>query len=726
MPILWTGNSRGLELKGFLPPIVLGFLSTSFQIILLREAECVFSGNELIYGFVLAFWLMGSSLGSFLADRKFLVRMSPEKFYALSMLSFAVSLVSIRFSRFAFNLLPSETVGLTPALLTSLFTALLVSLPLGALFVHNVIWQKGNLVDTYMAECLGSVIGGLAVSLVLIPLLPGWPSAAVVMFISGLVLSFSLKNFQKIFILLISFMIGTVIIRLDIPTEKIYWKPLNFITALDSPFFRIKIIKTEEQFSFYTNNVLAFNFPDLEVAEQVIHFPMLQKPTARKVLMIGGGFNGSLQELLKYPETNVEYVELDAGLIKLARDYLPTGGIFSHGLLSVKAMDGRKFLKEQKRALYDVIICQLPEPVSLQLNRFYTVEFFSLVKSRLQPGGIFSFSVPASENYISDELADFLASLYNSLVQVFGEVRVLPGDSAIFLASDGPINDSPNYYDKTFRKLNLNTVHFRPEILAHRLTEQKKNYLMKRIKEAPTPRLNYDYTPISYYFNITLWGKQFKSWEKNLLVSLASHSRLYLFYFPLFFIMILLIISLIRKSSSWPVGWPLFFLGFSTMAAEIGLLLAFQVNSGLVYGKISLLLSLFMFGLFLGSFLAKKFIPRGTPGHLAACQMAILIFLALANLSFRAGNEVYYYFLFVLMGIIGGITFIISNSIFLEKTARYGLGYAVDLSGSFVGAMMTSTFFIPLLGLKPLFTFLLLANFLCLAFVFLKNRLKFN
>ncbi|MBC7364767.1 MAG: hypothetical protein H5U07_09580, partial [Candidatus Aminicenantes bacterium] len=185
MSLLRTENSWGLELKSYLQPFALGFLATSFQILLLREAESFFSGNELVYGFVLAFWLLGSSLGSLWADKKFQPWLTPEKFYSLTMLFFVLSLASIRFSRFVFNLLPSETVGLQPALLTSLFNTLIVSLPLGALFVYNVIWLKGDLLNVYFTEALGAASGGLLVSFVLIPWLSGWQSAAIIILLSG-------------------------------------------------------------------------------------------------------------------------------------------------------------------------------------------------------------------------------------------------------------------------------------------------------------------------------------------------------------------------------------------------------------------------------------------------------------------------------------------------------------------------------------------------------------
>ena len=48
---------------------------------------------------------------------------------------------------------------------------------------------------------------------------------------------------------------------------------------------------------------------------------------------------------------------------------------------------------------YDVIIVNLPDPQTAQINRFYTLEFFQEVASKLAPQGIFSFRLSAAENY---------------------------------------------------------------------------------------------------------------------------------------------------------------------------------------------------------------------------------------------------------------------------------------------------------------------------------------
>ena len=69
------------------------------------------------------------------------------------------------------------------------------------------------------------------------------------------------------------------------------------------------------------------------------------------------------------------------------------------------------------------------------------------------------------------------------------------------------------------------------------------------------------------------------------------------------------------------------------------------------------------------------------------------------------------------LGLLGGDLFIVSNRLYLRASRNYGLGYGLDLLGSFVGAVAVSSILIPLVGLLPLIKYLLLMNFFCLLFL---------
>ncbi|TET70243.1 MAG: hypothetical protein E3J45_00345, partial [Candidatus Zixiibacteriota bacterium] len=57
-------TNDGTKPRFFVSAFYLGFLSLVAQTILLREMLAVFSGNEIVLGAILAFWLLWVGLGS--------------------------------------------------------------------------------------------------------------------------------------------------------------------------------------------------------------------------------------------------------------------------------------------------------------------------------------------------------------------------------------------------------------------------------------------------------------------------------------------------------------------------------------------------------------------------------------------------------------------------------------------------------------------------------------
>ncbi|MGQ9800922.1 MAG: fused MFS/spermidine synthase [Candidatus Saccharicenans sp.] len=717
MPVLRSGHRRGLELSSVFWPCLLGFLATSFQVLILREFEVRFQGNELVYGLVLAFWLLGGGLGSLLAEKKFIRWLSPARFYPGVIIISAALLLLLRLARFFFAVLPGELTGPGPLFLTSWFIAFALSLPLGVLFVYNVFWQNGNLVAVYQFESLGAALGGLLVYLVLIPYLSSWQAAAVIIFIAGLgtVLASGQRKFLTLaLVILISvgFWFG------DRLTEKLYWQPFQLIEVKDSPYARLQVIKTEEQISFFSNSSIAFNFPDPAAAEEAVHFAILQRPQAEHLLLLGGGLNGTLAQALQYPQVRIDYVELDPALVELARKVLAgKATCLDDPRVKIHLVDGRKYLR-QTPGRYELIICNLPEPATAQVNRFYTVEFFAAAREKLSADGVFSFLLPSSETYLSPERSLLLASIFNSLKAVFPKVEIIPGDNNVLLASSGRLETDLESLLKKYRQYNLQTVFFRPEFLRSRFHPLKKEYLQASLEEISNPGLNSDRAPVSYFYQTLVWSQQFPGRSSRWLGQLQQLKRRWLFNLPLALFLVVLLIFIIRSRATRAVFLiPLTIMGFTTIVAEVALILSFQSQLGLVYSKISLLFTIFMTGLFLGSSLGRKL--RDTLGaeHLVAVQTGFVVLLVLARLAPGASAASVFYLLLLTMGFLGGFLFVVSNVIYLRHQLRYGLGYALDLFGSFLGALVATSVLIPLLGLELLFSLLLLLNSFCLLFI---------
>ena len=188
--------------------------------------------------------------------------------------------------------------------------------------------------------------------------------------------------------------------------------------------------------SIYDNGVILASAPDENAAEEAVHYALLEHPAPRHVLLIGGGVNGSIAQALKHPTIErIDYVELDPMLVSIARQFFPEkSASFSDPRVHVHYADGRHYLKTAKEK-FDVIIVNLPDPQTAQLNRFYTREFF------LRP----PTSLPAASRFSTARIGGLhqprpgrISALHqHTLRQVFPQVAIIPGETIHFFAARG-------------------------------------------------------------------------------------------------------------------------------------------------------------------------------------------------------------------------------------------------------------------------------------------------
>ena len=180
---------------------------------------------------------------------------------------------------------------------------------------------------------------------------------------------------------------------------NLQWTGQDLRYYQNSIYGNLAVVQKEGQFTFFENGVPIVNVPvpDIALAEELVHFPMLFHPQPKKVLLISGGIGGVLTEILKYPIDKIDYTELDPLIIQAARQFTTplTERELGDSRLNIHYIDGRLFTKKTTEK-FDVVIVNLPPPSTLQLNRYYTAEFFELVKNILNDDGLFTVRCPGS------------------------------------------------------------------------------------------------------------------------------------------------------------------------------------------------------------------------------------------------------------------------------------------------------------------------------------------
>ncbi|MER6955695.1 MULTISPECIES: polyamine aminopropyltransferase [unclassified Streptomyces] len=124
--------------------------------------------------------------------------------------------------------------------------------------------------------------------------------------------------------------------------------------------------------------------------EALVH-PAMNGPHTR-VLILGGGDGLAAREVLTHPDVRrVDIVELDPGLVRLARTDPALSRLNEHAYgdrsVHVTAQDAFHWLRGARTARYDVVVADLPDPGITASTKLYSEEFYGLARRALAPGG---------------------------------------------------------------------------------------------------------------------------------------------------------------------------------------------------------------------------------------------------------------------------------------------------------------------------------------------------
>jgi len=125
--------------------------------------------------------------------------------------------------------------------------------------------------------------------------------------------------------------------------------------------------------------------------ECLVHPAMLLHPTGAKTVYIGGGGEGSTaREVLRHKSVEkCVMVDLDGDVVKFCKEHLEENhDAFANPKLELVIDDAKAWL-ERCESKFDVIIMDLDDPLEGgPCYQLYTAEFYSFLKSRLNPGGV--------------------------------------------------------------------------------------------------------------------------------------------------------------------------------------------------------------------------------------------------------------------------------------------------------------------------------------------------
>jgi spermidine synthase len=584
---IFHSEENRFEIRGFLKQtnkeisvnlFIIGFVSSSVQLLLLREMMNIAGGYELISGIFLGSWLIASAIGAAMAGKSKLTDL--RKINLIFFLSPVLSLMLLLLLSRLFL-----STGESPSFLVGMICTFLVLIPFcmvsGFTFIKLIsIAGSGN--DfipgrSFSIETAGGVVAGIFIPLMTSGILNTYQLLflLILLALAYVMLTFFVSNSSSKFFVKILFSVlasCTIIFRPDIFFRQILLPGIKVTATTDTPYGNITQGKYNDELSIYYNHrLLAYNYDVIE-REENIHYAMLQCDLPEKVILISGSLNSHLPEILKYPVRKIIYVERDPAL---ARTEISVRDTTSCELI-VANNDAFRYIRNYS-GLVNVIILLIPPPSTLQLNRYYTTEFFKEVKNKLDSGGIFICSPGPGDNYFNKESLKLYSSVYNSLSAVFKNVKPVSGNKLYFIASDKELSLS---FCQLAEMRKIKNVYVSSDYLSDDLVTKKSDEIISLMDRSM--RQNRSDFPVGYFHF------QSYSFSKNIDEKI-----------PAIILMTLVFAAPLMKIKKR--NMQMYFSASALAGFEIIILLTLQLVAGNMYQLTGLVIAGLMTGLALGA-----------------------------------------------------------------------------------------------------------------------------
>jgi spermidine synthase len=219
---------------------------------------------------------------------------------------------------------------------------------------------------------------------------------------------------------------------LDLAEANLYADEV--VLSRTTPYQRIVLTAWRGDLRLFLNANLQFSSRDeYRYHEALVHPGLAALPTARRVLILGGGDGLALREVLRYPGVqHVTLVDLDPEMTRLFSTHHElsrlNGGSLRDPRVRVVNADAFSWL-DTPGDPYDFAVVDFPDPSNFSLGKLYTTTFYRMLMARLSPGGTFVVQATsplfARQAYwcivATIEQAGLVVAPYHVYVPSFGE-----------------------------------------------------------------------------------------------------------------------------------------------------------------------------------------------------------------------------------------------------------------------------------------------------------------
>jgi spermidine synthase len=726
----------------------LGFFALVAQTLLFRDFLTAFEGSELGVGSFFGSWLLWVGLGAVtgrVASRR-LVGLT--KRFELTVLlyipAFLLQHYLITQARTLGGVSAYEVYPFGRMFAVGMIANAPISLVTGLLFTLACRWSQREQAlppaRVYIVEAFGGFLGGIAVTLVLAE---GISAESVICYSALVLVATSVVGWFATDRAKRSHASGSVLLVVLATLSMIgssgfsdWWSRRNdrsqWSRLLPAEEFRGSFTTAQARYLYGQRGgqfvVMSFGgvsetLPNTEHASEVIALGLSQHPAARSVLVVGTDSLGICLRLGRLPQLgDVVWLHPDPEYPPALLQVLPPEPRAAARQLHVPGDEVRKYLQSHRRR-FDLILLNLPDPTTLVLNRYWTREFFDIVKQALADGGVVCTRVTGAANYMGDERVFLGASALGTIESLFRHVALKPGDESWLIASDGAsLTTAPAELRDRFAKIEGAARLYPPAGLMSLYAPDRIQFQLDKYHDAAasvdSARLvNRDRQPQSLTFSLLL------ALRRTTLLSFARHvpilwaGGIWIAACPIVIYGLLRLIyklaprggratpESITAARAFDGQVLVFATGMAGMSLSIVLMFLYQSRFGSLFLDVGLISSLFMFGSFAGSLLSERLVGRERSERrplLPGCLLLNLAFVALVMVLPENAPRVAYAVLFVGCGAFVGLYFPIGAHRLLtagQTAAPAGASLEMlDHWGGATGALLSGWLLLPLLG----------------------------
>ncbi len=252
----------------------------------------------------------------------------------------------------------------------------------------------------------------------------------------------------------------------------------------------------------------ASSFGDLSTQMLVGHLPMLARPDAKDVFILGLGSGITGGAILGHPVERLTIAENCEPVVRAAKFFDPwNGGVLTDPRAKIQIEDARTVLKLNPQK-YDVIITQPSNPWMAGVGSVFSREYYELAASRLKDGG-----VVAQWFHVYDMHDGIVGMVLRTFGTVFPHLEIWDTGAGdlVMLGSKTPWSSTFNDWKKGFERekpradfanIGINSLE---QLAARQFASQRTAFAIAGdgpIQTDPFPVLEYE-APKAFFLGIT-------------------------------------------------------------------------------------------------------------------------------------------------------------------------------------------------------------------------------